>query len=349
MTAPAPRRALKPGIYAPIPTFFHPGSEDLDVDTLAKHVVRTAQAGVGILIAGSMGEAHHLNNDERATLIKAARAALDGAGLPEVPIIAGTGLAGTRVTIDLTREAAAAGADAAIVISSGYFVGSLQGNKNAQTLFFTDVADASPIPIIIYNFPGATGGLDIESDVISTLAQHPNICGVKLTCGNVGKLTRIAAAVSKPGFAEAHPRKTSLLPGETPFLVFGGYADFLVPSTFARGHGAITGLSNLAPNATLRTYELAVKSLEDPVKGATLLHEAQALQGVLANADRTIALTGVPGTKFLLQKITGYGGLPRRPVLPMDPKDEDALWNHPDVVALVQLEADLEQKLPHGL
>lgn len=96
-----------------------------------------------------MGEAHHLSSAERSTLIRAAREALDAAGLNDVPIIAGTGLAGTRVTIELTREAAAAGADYAIVISAGYFVGAL--DKTAQRQLFTDVADASPIPVLIYN------------------------------------------------------------------------------------------------------------------------------------------------------------------------------------------------------
>ncbi|KZV99252.1 aldolase [Exidia glandulosa HHB12029] len=344
---PAARRALKAGIYAPIPTFFTP-SEDLDLETFTKHVVKVASAGVGLVITGSMGEAHHLNTEERCTLITTARKALDDAGLPEVPIIAGTGLAGTRVTIELTRAAAAAGADAAIVISSGYFVGSIASSKKAQKKLFIDVADASPIPVMVYNYPGATGGLDIESDVIAELAQHPNICGVKLTCGNVGKLTRVAAAVAAPGFANVYPRKAELLPDEPPFLVMGGYADFLVPSIAARGHGAITGLSNLAPNAIARTYELGVKALQDPVKGATLLAEAQVMQGVLANADRTVAVTGLAGTKFLLEKMYGYGGVPRTPVLPMDPQDAEALWNHPHVVALVKLEADVEQRLPNG-
>jgi 4-hydroxy-2-oxoglutarate aldolase len=66
---------------------------------------------------------------------------------------------------------------------------------------------------------------------------------VKLTCGNVGKLTRIADAVSSPSFAKAYPRQNK----DAPFLVLGGYADFVVPSVFANAHGAITGLGNVAP------------------------------------------------------------------------------------------------------
>lgn len=169
-----------------------------DVPTFEKHVVRMAQAGVGLVLSGSMSEAHHLTPDERVTLIKAARSALDQAGLTQVPIIAGTGVGSTRESISLSKQAAAAGADYAIVITSGYYAGALAGNTAALKAFFTDIADASPIPVMIYNCglssvflvlptylciidPGASGGINLDSDIITDLAKHPNICGVKLT------------------------------------------------------------------------------------------------------------------------------------------------------------------------
>lgn len=84
----------------------------------------------------------------------------------------------------------------------------------------------------------------MDSDLIEELARdNSNLCGVKLTCGNVGKLTRIAATVSSPSFIKGYPRNGN----DAPFLVLGGYADFLVPSVYANAHGAITGLGNLAP------------------------------------------------------------------------------------------------------
>jgi len=325
-------RPLQPGVYAPIPTFFFKDTEDLDLDTFAKHVVRIARAGVGPVICGTMGEAHHLSSNERALLIQTARHALDVASLTHVPIIAGTGMPSTRATIELTKEAAGAGADYAIVISSGYFAGAIASNKQAQKKFWTDVADASPIPVMIYNYPGATGGIDLESDVIEEIAQHPNICGVKLTCGNVGKLTRIASTVSWPAFDKSYPRKNK----DAPFIVLGGFCDFLVPSVFARAHGAITGLANLAPHAILRTFDLAAQAAEGKPKS---LAEAQKLQGIIARADRTIALTGIAGTKFLLEKAHKYGGLPRRPLVGLTSEQEKAIWNHPDTQELLALEA----------
>jgi L-threo-3-deoxy-hexylosonate aldolase len=86
-------RPLKAGVFAPIPTFFLPDSEDLDLSTFETHVVRIASAGVGPLIAGSMGEAIHLSHAERIALIRAARKALDAAGFPTVPLRVGTGAA----------------------------------------------------------------------------------------------------------------------------------------------------------------------------------------------------------------------------------------------------------------
>lgn len=166
-------RTLKPGIYAPIPTFFLPASEDLgkdhrlhsvplttwalttisgtDLRSFESHVVRLAKAGVTPLLAGSMGEAPHLTHEERTTLIKVARQALDSAGLGTTPIIAGTGVGSTRETVDLCRQAATAGADAVIVIASGYFAGVLTGNRQALKAFWAETAEKSPIPVIIYN------------------------------------------------------------------------------------------------------------------------------------------------------------------------------------------------------
>lgn len=98
-----------------------------------------------------MGEAHHLSHSERTTLIHAARLALDEAGFKDMPIIAGTGAGSTRETIELCAEAAKAGADAVIVIISGYFAGALVGNKQALKAFWAEVAEKSPLPVIIYN------------------------------------------------------------------------------------------------------------------------------------------------------------------------------------------------------
>lgn len=122
-----------------------------DLEPFQSQVLRVAKAGVGTLVAGSLGEAHHLSHAERTTLITTARKVLDAEGLTHVPIIAGTGVGSTRETIELSKQAALDGADAVIVIASGYFAGVLAGNKKALKQFWADVAEASPIPVLIYN------------------------------------------------------------------------------------------------------------------------------------------------------------------------------------------------------
>ncbi|KAJ3555997.1 hypothetical protein NM688_g2272 [Phlebia brevispora] len=325
-------RPLKPGVYAPIPTFFVPETEELDIQSIQAQVVRVAKAGVGPLLAGTNGEGIHLTHAERIEIIKAARSALDDAGLVDVPLIAGTGTGSTRETIELCKEAAEAGADYAITILSGYFAGVLATHKRALKAYWKEVSEKSPIPVLIYNYPGATGGIDVDSDLVTELAEEcPNLCGIKLTCGNVGKLTRICATVSQTSFAEKYPRKNP----NAPFLVLGGFTDFLLPSIYANGHGVITGLGNIAPYTIRKLYDLSVDTLED----ASLLPEAQRIQGIVARADYTVAKSSIAGTKYLIEKLYGYGGLPRKPLPPIDPEDATALWNHPHVQDVIALEA----------
>jgi len=308
-------RSLKSGVWAPIPSFFLPGSEDLDLPSFKAHVVRVVSAGVGPLIAGSMGEAIHLSHSERVTLIQAARNALDDAG----------------------NAAAAAGADYAIVIASGYFAGALSASRTALKDFFVEISETSPIPVMIYNYPGASGGIDLDSDLITELAMEcPNLCGVKLTCGNVGKLTRIADTVSNPTFITNYPRKVA----HAPFLVLGGFIDFLVPSTFSNGHGAITGLGNVAPHAIARLFKLSQEAKKD----LSLIPEAQRLQGIIARADFTIAKASISGTKYLLEKLYGYGGVPRKPLPPIEAGVANALWNHEHTQDLIKLEREASGK-----
>jgi L-threo-3-deoxy-hexylosonate aldolase len=113
----------------------------------------------------------------------------------------------------------------------------------------------------VHTDPGASAGIDLDSDLVEELAAScPNLSGVKLTCvassedvrshtlhsdrcGSIGKLTRIAAAVADPTFDNVHPRKNP----SAPFLVLGGFADIITSSAFVHGHGAIAGLANIAP------------------------------------------------------------------------------------------------------
>ena len=178
-------RPLPEGIYTPLPTFFD-ANEDLDLVAFKTHVRRVAAAGTIPVISGSAGEAPHLTPNERAQLIRAARETLDDeqGELRSVPIIAGVGSSSTRETIQLAHEAQVSGADYAMVLPPGYYASQLAGPEGRHALmkFFVDVAEASPLPVVLYNFPAVSGGLDLDSElIVDVVKASPNVVGVKLT------------------------------------------------------------------------------------------------------------------------------------------------------------------------
>jgi len=287
-------RSLPTGVYVPTVCFFQETTEDLDLDAIARHAVRLAEAGVaGITTQGSNGEAVHLTHQERKTVTSVTRRALNEAGFASMPIIVGCGTQSTRGTIELCKEAAIAGGDFALVLPPSYYKPSLKSNSVIE--FFEDVATASPIPILIYNYPGAVSGTDLDSDAIIKLSGHPNIVGCKLTCGNTGKLNRIAAATQA-----ATPSDHG-----SGFMCMGGSADFTLQMLVGGGSGVICGLANVVPKACVEIFN---------VYQSGDLAKTQKLQGIVARGDWAAIAGGIVGTKSALQTYFGYGGLARKPL-----------------------------------
>ncbi|EEA23371.1 hypothetical protein TMatcc_002231 [Talaromyces marneffei ATCC 18224] len=325
-------RLLPAGIYTPLPCFFD-DNEDLDLESYAKHVKFTAKAGTIPVLSGSMGEAVHLSRAERIQLIKTARTALDEIKLTETPIVAGVGASSTRESIELAKEAAEAGADFGMVIPPGYYAGALLSSPGALKQFFIDIAAASPIPIMLYNFPALTNGIDLDSDlIVDVVKEAPNICGVKLTCANVGKLTRIMAILNSAEFQSAYPRKYP----EIPFRAIDGFIDFLLPSIPVGSSGAISGLPNIAPKICVKLWDVC-QDLHDPSK----YQEAQKLQNIISLADGIALKIGISGMKKLLNQHFGYGDKPRRPLLPMSDEKANEFFASPFLKALLEAEAAL--------
>lgn len=174
---------------------------------------------------------------------------------------------------------------------------------------------------MIYNYPGAQGGLDMDSTVIVEIAkENPNICGVKLTCGAVGKLTRITAGTATESFKQ-FPRASEAAPE---FITLGGFADFLLPTVAGgRAHGAIMGLANIFPNAIARIMEIALEVQSGDVAN---IKEGLELQDLCAGADAVFAAAGIAGTKWWLEKHNGYPSRRvRRPLLERDDEAGKAL------------------------
>ena len=288
------RTPLRPGIYSPTMTFFDPETEEVDIPTVKKHAVRLAQAGlVGLVTMGSNGEAVHLNRAEKASITRATREALDEAGFQDVPVIAGASEHGIKLTIESCKEAASAGAEYVLIVPPSYYRYAI--DEAAILEYYTKVADGSPLPVILYNYPGAVSGIDMDSDLIIKLAEHPNIVGTKFTCGNTGKLTRVALATNAV---------TTSSHGSG-YMAFGGMADFTAQTAASGGSGIIAGGANVIPKTCVKVWNLWAEGKYT---------EAFELQKVLSKGDWVLTKAAIPGTKAAIQEYYGYGGYPRKPL-----------------------------------
>jgi dihydrodipicolinate synthase/N-acetylneuraminate lyase len=172
---------LLSGIFPPITTPFYPDGEVYykKIEANAERYSRTPVAG--IVVQGSTGEAIFLSDQERRDVLKAALAA----AAPNKVMIAGTGSESAHETLHLTEYAAELGYDCAMVRTPHYY--KKQMHPANLLAFYRTVADRSALPIIIYNFPQATG-YDMPADIVIELAAHPNIIAIKESSGNLDKV-----------------------------------------------------------------------------------------------------------------------------------------------------------------
>lgn len=249
----APSSVPPDGVWCPAVTMFDPETDTLDLDAQAKYYKYLSTTGLaGLVILGTNAEAFLLTREERKALIATAREACG----PAFPLMAGVGAHSTCQVLEHIEDAAAAGADYALCLPPGYFGKATTPAVIAR--FFDDVAAASALPIVIYNFPGVCNGIDLDSDTITKLAlKHANIVGVKLTCGSVAKIVRIAA----------------VLPSER-FATFGGQSDFLLGGLASGSSGCIAAFANVFPKALAKIYRLW---REGKAKEALELHKKAAL------------------------------------------------------------------------
>lgn len=292
------RRSLPCGIYAPTMTFFDPETEELDIPVIKKHAVRLVRDGLaGLVTMGSNGEAAHCTREEKAAVTQATREALDEAGFKDTPVIVGATEGSVKGTIELCKIAEKAGGDYVLLLPPSYFRTLV--DEDVIYNYFTAVADGSPLPLILYNYPGAVAGIDMDSDLLIRLAKHPNIIGTKFTCGNTGKLTRVALATNaKTPFSEG-----------SGYMAFGGMCDFTTQTLISGGSGIIAGGANVMPKVCARVWNLYAEGKKD---------EAEALQKTLSKCDWVLTKASIAGTKSAIQSYFGYGGFPRAPLKRLD-------------------------------
>lgn len=326
------------GILPPITTPFYPDGS-LYFKKLEHNVERYSKTPVaGMVVLGSTGESILLSDQERRDVFKCAREH----AAPEKVLVAGTGIESAVETLRLTEYAASLGYDVAMVRTPHYYKRQmLPANLLA---FYRTVADRSPLPVIIYNFPQATG-YDIPAEVVIELAEHPNLIGIKESAGVIDKVkkmvegtrhiqrtatvTEIFNAVtprmqaaagsgngsdviptsSLGGTAVAAPPKIKTRTKEVGYQVLVGSAHLLKDSLDVGAVGAILAFACAAPTAC---YEIYAAWKEGD---AALAGEKQ--QRIVQASHKVGGELGIPGIKYAMELNGYYGGPSRLPLLPL--------------------------------
>jgi len=333
------------GIFPPLTTPFYPDG-DVYYKKLESNVDRYSRSPVaGLVVQGSTGEAILLSDQERRDVLKAAMEA----AAPNKVMIAGTGIESATETLRLTEYAAKLGYDAAMVRTPHYYKAQMNRPQN-MLAFYRTVADRSPLPLIIYNFPQATG-YDIPAEVVMQLAEHANIIAIKESSGSIEKVQQMVAhtrhikrAVAVTEIQEAvtgrmkHAAETAASSGSLPiagqpssaavavvgglktrqkevgFQVMVGAAQKLEPSLAVGAVGAILAFACCAPTACFEIYA-AWKEMNEKV--AREKQERIAEAAVKVVSDLTI-----PAVKYAMDLNGYYGGPVRLPLLPLNAEEK---------------------------
>jgi 4-hydroxy-2-oxoglutarate aldolase len=279
------------GILPPLVTPFRAdGGVDLAAFEANLESYSSVELG-GYLVLGSNGEAAALEEEEKLSLVRSARR-LAGSRL----LLAGTGLESTRSTIGFTRRAADAGADAALVLTPSYY--KAQMSHEALRRHFESVADASPIPVLLYSVPAFTA-LPFPPSLAASVAGHPNIAGMKESSGDIGLLGRILSSVP-PSFAVAC-----------------GSAPVVYPALCLGAVAGILALACCAPGPCVDLYRAFVAG--DHAR-------ARRLQAALTPLAVAVTATfGVAGLKAAMDAAGLRGGEVRAPLLPASPAAREEL------------------------
>ena len=289
------------GVLLPFTT---PFDEETEVDTLGLclNLQKWNQRGLaGYVALGSTGERVHLNEREYLRLIECAREAVPR----DSAFIVGAGQQSTRASIDEIQKAAAAGADAVLVITPHYYRSAI--TQTALIEHYNTVADAAPVPVILYSMPALTG-IKIEPETVARLSEHPNIIGVKDSSADIEGLKRTVELVH--GVSAGRPDVEHDLVTDSArrddFAVLTGNGTVLYEALRAGGDGAVLAVGCVAPQLCVEIFR-AFRSGE---------HERAAfLQEKLTPLAHAVTTKyGIGGLKAALDMAGYVGGAVRAPL-----------------------------------
>lgn len=292
------------GLYTPVVTPFDANGE-IDERGFKSNIDRyIASPLTGIVVLGSNGEAPQLDDDEADRAIAIVRERVPSGR----PLLAGTGRESTRATIAACKRAAKLDVDAVMVRTPSFYKPLMTSDIFVR--HYTEVADGSPKPVILYNVTMYTG-VNLQPDAVEQLSQHPNIVGIKDSGNDMVHLADYIARAKQPGF-----------------VVLVGAAPSLFSATALGAHGAVLALAGVVP-------ELCAE-LVDHVK-AGRVEEARNLQRRLMPIARSIGpVWAVPGLKAALDLLGLAGGVPRPPLRPASQQAVDTIRKQLSEIGLLE-------------
>jgi 4-hydroxy-tetrahydrodipicolinate synthase len=272
------------GMIIPIATPFH-DDESLDLETLQRLTRRLIAAGVhGLFPSGSTGEFFALSMEESYQVIETVIETAAG----QIPVYAGAGAITTREAVRRTREVTAMGADAIVIITPYY----LSPSQDELYAHYAAIAASTHLPVIPYNNPGRTGGVNIQPDTLVRLAQIDNLVAIK---DSSGRMEQFAAYVNET---------------PDPFCVFQGVDSIFFPSLVQGAKGGIAGTGNIVPELVVALYDAYV---------AGDLAGARSAQTKVALMRQAMTLGTFPaGMKTAMAMIGESVGPARGPVTPLN-------------------------------
>jgi 4-hydroxy-2-oxoglutarate aldolase len=274
------------GVFAPVVTTISVRDGEVDIETFESNVAAHMAAGLhGVVVTGSTGEAALLDAAERSVLVEAARRLIP----PGKALMVGTGAESTRTCLQLTREAARRGADAVLVVAPHYYGTAM--TAAALRRHYLQIADASPVPVLLYNIPKYMH-YSMDAALVAELAQHGNIIGIKDSSGNRDLFA---------GYMQAQSPTFAVLTGNGPMFHHA-------MTTGARG--GILAVSLFAPALSLDVF--------DSVRGGDVAAATAAQTRLTPIGAKIVGDLGVAGVKAAMDRVGLAGGPVRSPLVPLD-------------------------------
>ncbi|KAL7645107.1 UNVERIFIED_CONTAM: hypothetical protein RMT77_003485 [Armadillidium vulgare] len=285
------------GIFTAITTPFN-SDESIAFDKLESNIKKWNEIPFkGYVIEGCTGEYVYLTTEEKLQVVKKSRELISRDKI----LIGGSGCESTRQTIYVTKKMAELGVDAVMVVTPCYYKSKM--TDEALIRHYEQVADNSPVPIVLYNVPIFTN-IDIGVEAVAHLSKHPNIIGIKECSDSILKIGQLLERTKNEDFQ----------------LVVAS-AGILQPALQLGAVGTFCALSNVLGKEICDLYDLCLK-------GTSAKEEAQALQNSLIAPNTAVCRTyGMAGLKEILDLKGFYGGPTRSPLLTLNKDEVEILKN----------------------